>query len=144
MAATHALPPGIVVLERGWLSSNNIVFSGGHRPAVVDSGDCTHAVQTVALGRGALGDRSLGRLVSTHLHSDHGGGNAALQAEYPEVQPRVPPGQAEYVRNWDPVALTYVPTGQQCPRFRIDEILRPGSAIDLGDLGWQIHASPGH
>jgi glyoxylase-like metal-dependent hydrolase (beta-lactamase superfamily II) len=138
------LPPGIEVFERGWLSSNNIVFTGGYRTAVVDSGYCTHATQTVALVRGALRDRPLDRLVNTHLHSDHCGGNAALQAVFPEVQTRIPPGQAEHVRNWDPVALTYVPTGQQCPPFRIEGVLRPGATINLGDRSWQIHASPGH
>jgi glyoxylase-like metal-dependent hydrolase (beta-lactamase superfamily II) len=138
------LPAGIRVLERGWLSSNNIVFTGGYRSAVVDSGYCAHSAQTVALVRDVLGARPLDRLVNTHLHSDHCGGNAALQAEYPEVQTRIPPGQAEYVRNWDPVALTYAPTGQQCPPFRIEGLLHPGETVNLGDLNWQIHASPGH
>jgi glyoxylase-like metal-dependent hydrolase (beta-lactamase superfamily II) len=138
------LPAGIMVLERGWLSSNNIVFTGGYRTALVDSGYSTHAAQTVALVRGVLRDRPLDRLVNTHLHSDHCGGNAALQAEYPDVQTRIPPGQAQYVRDWDPVALTYVPTGQECPRFRIEGLLQPGATINLGDLSWQIHASPGH
>jgi len=140
-ATLHA---GVTVLERGWLSSNIIVFTGGYRTAVVDSGYCTHAAQTVSLVRDALNGRTLDRLVCTHLHSDHCGGNAALQAAYPEVQTRIPPGQAEYVRHWDPVALTYVPTGQQCPPFRIDGLLQPGATINLGDLSWQIHASPGH
>ena len=144
MADAQALPPGIIVFERGWLSSNNVVFTGGYRTALVDSGYCTHAAQTVALVRATLGDRPLDRLVNTHLHSDHCGGNAALQAAYPDVQTRIPPGQAEHVRNWDPVALTYVPTGQQCPPFCAERVLRPGGTVNLGDLSWQIHASPGH
>jgi glyoxylase-like metal-dependent hydrolase (beta-lactamase superfamily II) len=144
MANIAGLPAGITVLERGWLSSNNIIFTDGYRTAVVDSGYCTHAPQTVSLVRDALRGRPLDRLVNTHLHSDHCGGNSALQAAFPEVQIRIPAGQAEYVRNWDPVALTYVPTGQQCPAFRIEGLLRPGATINLGDLSWQIHASPGH
>jgi glyoxylase-like metal-dependent hydrolase (beta-lactamase superfamily II) len=144
MDDTPELPPGITVFERGWLSSNNILFTGGYRCALVDSGYCTHAAQTVALVRDALGDRPLDRLVSTHLHSDHCGGNAALQEQFPEVETRIPPGQARHVENWDPVALTYVPTGQQCPRFRFDRLLLPGATVNLGDLSWQIHASPGH
>lgn len=144
MANIAGLPPGITVLERGWLSSNNIVFTGGHRTAVVDSGYCTHAEQTLGLLRPALAGRALDLLLSTHLHSDHCGGNSLLQAEYPGVQTWIPPGQSEHVRTWDPVALTYVPTGQQCPRFRIEALLQPGQTIDLGDLSWKIHASPGH
>ena len=49
-----ALPPDITVLERGWLSANNIVFGGRHGTAVVDTGYCSHADQTVALVQGAL------------------------------------------------------------------------------------------
>jgi glyoxylase-like metal-dependent hydrolase (beta-lactamase superfamily II) len=144
MEKIAGLPAGITVLERGWLSSNNIVFTAGAHTAVVDSGYCTHAEQTLVLVRRALGGRPLELLLNTHLHSDHCGGNSLLQAEYPKVRTSIPPGQSEHVRNWDPVALTYVPTGQQCPRFRFEALLRPGNTIHLGDSEWQIHASPGH
>lgn len=144
MAETSGLPRGISVFERGWLSSNNILIDGADRTALVDSGYATHSDQTVALARQALGGRPLDLLLNTHLHSDHCGGNAALQAAYPRVETLIPPGQAEHVRNWDPVALTYVPTGQQCPRFRIDGELAPGSEVLLGDWSWQVHAAPGH
>ena len=32
------LPASIQVFERGWLSSNNILFTGGAETALVDSG----------------------------------------------------------------------------------------------------------
>ena len=32
------LPDSLLVLERGWLSSNNIVFFEGEQAAVIDSG----------------------------------------------------------------------------------------------------------
>ena len=51
---------------------------------------------------------------------------------------------AEHVRHWDPVALTYVPTGQQCPRFRMDGLLQPNTEILLGERIWQVHGAPGH
>jgi glyoxylase-like metal-dependent hydrolase (beta-lactamase superfamily II) len=144
MTDTTSLPAGITVFERGWLSSNNILLEGAGRAALVDSGYATHSDQTVALVRQALGGRPLDLLLNTHLHSDHCGGNAALQAAYPQLETRIPPGQAEYVGNWDPVALTYEPTGQQCPRFAIEGVLAPGSEIVLGGRGWQVHAAPGH
>lgn len=144
MAGTQGLPPGITVFERGWLSSNNILFHGAGCTALVDSGYATHAGQTVALVSQALAGRSLELLLNTHLHSDHCGGNAALQAKYPAVEILIPPGQAEHVRHWDPVALTYVPTGQQCPPFRMDGLLQPSSEILLGERLWQVHGAPGH
>lgn len=138
------LPQGMVVLERGWLSSNNVVLSGRTGAAVVDSGYWTHSEQTVALVAAAAGELPVSTLVNTHLHSDHCGGNAALQAEFPGMQTYIPPGLAPAVREWDPVALTYEPTGQHCPRFRIEGVLRPGANIELGGRSWEVHAAPGH
>ncbi len=140
----HPLPPDITVLERGWLSSNNILIQGSHTTALVDSGYATHAPQTVALVRAALGQRPLNLLVNTHLHSDHCGGNAALQAAWPVLRTAIPPGLARHVRDWDAEALTYAPTGQSCPPFTYDTLLEPGTDIVLGDRLWQVHAAPGH
>ncbi|HWP10244.1 MAG TPA: MBL fold metallo-hydrolase [Ramlibacter sp.] len=144
MTDTPHLPPGLTVFERGWLSSNGVLLRGADRSALVDSGYCTHADQTVALVRQALGGRPLDLLLNTHLHSDHCGGNAALQSAYEAVETRIPPGLAAQVRDWDPVALTYVPTGQQCPRFRIEGLLEPRTEVALGDRQWQVHAAAGH
>ena len=144
---THSpptLPPEITVFERGWLSANNILFLGRESTAVVDTGYCSHADQTVALLDAALAGRPLDRVLNTHLHSDHCGGNAALQRAWSAAQTLIPPGQAAWVRDWDPYRLSYTPTGQECPRFRLDGVLQPGSAIELGDRSWQVHAAPGH
>jgi glyoxylase-like metal-dependent hydrolase (beta-lactamase superfamily II) len=139
-----ALPHDITVFQRGWLSSNNVLIVGKDSTALIDSGYVTHAPQTVALVESALTGRSLDVLVNTHLHSDHCGGNAALQARYPDLKTLIPPGLAEHVRAWDPHALTYAPTGQNCPQFDFNEVLLPGSEIRLGDVHWQAHAAPGH
>ncbi len=138
------LPEGVQVFERGWLSSNNVLIQGRDGCALIDSGYCTHAAQTLALVASALQGRPLDLLLNTHLHSDHCGGNAALQATYPALQTLIPPGQAQYVKAWDPVALTYTPTGQSCPQFRFDFTLEPGTEVQLGDRQWQVHAAPGH
>jgi glyoxylase-like metal-dependent hydrolase (beta-lactamase superfamily II) len=144
MAQEHSLPAGITVFERGWLSANNVLFHGAGATALVDSGYATRSAQTVSLVKQTLGERSLDLLLNTHLHSDHCGGNAALQAEYAGVRTLIPPGQAEEVRRWDPVALTYKPTGQECPRFRMDGLLMPGSEVVLNGRPWQVHAARGH
>lgn len=135
---------GITVFERGWLSSNNVLIQGSTSTALVDSGYCTHADQTVALVKEVLRGKPLDFLLNTHLHSDHCGGNAALQASFPKLQTLIPPGQAVSVANWDPVALTYEPTGQTCPAFTFQALLSPGSTVQLGDREWEIHAAKGH
>lgn len=138
------LPAGVTVFERGWLSSNNILFQGRQGASLVDTGYATHSTQTVALVQRSIGSSPLDQILNTHLHSDHCGGNAALQQAYPEVRTLIPPGLAPFVRDWDPVALSYTPTGQLCPRFRMDGLLRPGEEILLADTHWHIHSAPGH
>lgn len=135
---------GVTCIERGWLSSNNILVQGDGPPALVDSGYATHADQTLELVATALQDRQLELLLNTHLHSDHCGGNAALQAAYPELVTLIPPGQAAMVEDWDPVALTFEPTGQHCPRFAHQSVLLPGTTVQLGALSWEVHAAKGH
>lgn len=141
---TAAFPPGLQVFERGWLSANGILFDCPEGTALVDSGYSSHSAQTVALVRRALGNRPLDLLLNTHLHSDHCGGNAALQLAYPGARTLIPPGMADSVLNWDPVALSYAPTGQRCPRFGFDSVLTPGQELTLGGSRWQIHGAPGH
>ena len=57
------LPPQIQVLERGWLSSNNVLIRDTGGCALIDSGYHTHAEQTLALLRHALRGTPLTRLI---------------------------------------------------------------------------------
>jgi glyoxylase-like metal-dependent hydrolase (beta-lactamase superfamily II) len=137
------LPASMRVFERGWLSANNILFIGRDGTALVDSGYVVHAPQTLALLRHALGDRPLDRIVNTHLHSDHCGGNALLRDAF-GCKIAIPVSEADKVRNWDEEALSYRATGQQCPRFAFDETVSPGDVLAMGDLSWQALSAPGH
>jgi hypothetical protein len=40
------LPRSLLVIERGWLSSNSILFFEGEGATLIDSGYVTHAAQT--------------------------------------------------------------------------------------------------
>ncbi len=131
------------VFERGWLSSNNILFTGDEGAALVDSGYVSHAPQTLALVRQVLGSRPLARLLNTHLHSDHCGGNALLAAAY-GCHIAIPALDAAKVAAWDEEALSYRATGQQCARFSFDATLAPGERLVLGGLQWTVAAAPGH
>jgi glyoxylase-like metal-dependent hydrolase (beta-lactamase superfamily II) len=142
--AGMGLPANVVVFERGWLSSNNILFLGAEETALVDTGYATHADQTLALVESVLGARPLDRVLNTHLHSDHCGGNAALQRRYPALLTDIPPGEAALVQRWDESGLSFMATGQTCPQFRFSGLLQPGAECMLGDRPWQVHGAPGH
>ena len=140
---TPKLPDSVLVLERGWLSSNNIVFFEGETAALVDSGYVSHAAQTLALLERALDGRRLTRLINTHSHSDHIGGNAALQAAF-NCEITVPAGLHAAIADWDQDALLLSPLGQQGARFQHDHLIGAGCEIEMGELNWQALAVPGH
>jgi glyoxylase-like metal-dependent hydrolase (beta-lactamase superfamily II) len=140
------LPPGIQIFERGWLSANNILLYGNGDVSLVDTGYCAHQDLTLELVKNALqthGLFSLNKIVNTHLHSDHCGGNAALLNTYhPEIY--IPAAEAYAVSCWDEDLLSYRNLGQECPRFSHTHVLLPGSEVILGLYPWQVLAAPGH
>jgi len=136
---------GILVFERGWLSSNNVLFASDAdtETLLVDTGYASHAAQTVALVRNALGHRTLNRIVNTHLHSDHCGGNHALQQAFC-CAIDVPSGEVEKVDAWDEDALSFRATGQSCPPFRRSGSVAAGDVLDRGNSHWRVLPAPGH
>ncbi len=138
------LPVGITFFQRGWLSSNNVLLQDEQQAVLIDSGYWTHGHQTLDLVLHALRGEPLTRLINTHLHSDHCGGNAVLQKAFPDLQTLVPPGHANFVFDWDPAALTYTPTGQHCPQFVANDVVCAGDEFTVSNRQWSALAAPGH
>lgn len=142
----YLLPPGIDIFERGWLSANNIFLFGNDDVSLVDTGYCAHQQMTVDLVSNALkqhGLKTLNKVVNTHLHSDHCGGNAALSTEF-HCEIWIPEAEAIAVQGWNQNLLSFQQLGQECPRFAHHDLLVPGKEINLGPYRWQILAAPGH
>ncbi len=142
----YLLPPGIEVFERGWLSANNIFHYGSDDVSLVDSGYYAHQNLTLELVHKALKKHSfpkLNKLLNTHLHSDHCGGNAALVKEF-NCEVYIPAAEEIAVKNWDSTLLSYDNLGQECPQFAHQGVLIPGEEILLGRYFWKILAAPGH
>ncbi len=142
---TAGLPPSIHVFVRDWLSSNQVVLRSDAGHVVVDTGYGRHAATTLALltSPHGIGSEPLAKIVNTHCHSDHVGGNALVQRHY-RCPIAVPVGEAKAVRSWDDKALLLGYADQRCERFDYDELLAPGQTYVWGDLEWQALAAPGH
>ena len=141
------LPDSIQVIERGWLSSNNILLYAGESAALVDAGYVGHAPQTVELVKSALAARrktaGLSRLINTHSHSDHIGGNAALQAAF-GCRIVIPAGIERMVAEWDTDAMLLDAAKQRGERFAHDAVIEAGSEFEMGGMSWRALPAPGH
>ncbi|WP_422565817.1 MBL fold metallo-hydrolase [Ideonella sp.] len=141
---------GLTVIQRDWLSANHVVFAPRRSqpercPAtVIDTGHVRHSALTIQLIEHVLQGVPLGRIVNTHLHSDHCGGNAALQQRFAGLQTWVPQASFQTVTHWDEGALSYQPTGQRCPVFQVTGALNGGEHLSLGEADWQVIDAPGH
>lgn len=131
------------VFERGWLSANNILFIDEHQTVLVDSGYGLHAPQTLALLEHALAGRKLDWLVNTHCHSDHMGGNAAIQRRW-DCRTSLPEGEAGLIDRWDETELVLAFADQRAERFRYDDTFRDGDTLRLGGIDWRVVAALGH
>jgi len=142
------LPASIQVLERGWLSSNNVLcFDGTGLATLVDAGYVGHAAQTLDLVKSALvarrSDTTLQRLINTHSHPDHIGGNAALKSAF-GCDILIPAGLEQMVLEWDAEALLLSATRQRADNFVHDGVLAEHAEFEMGDLLWRAMPAPGH
>lgn len=149
-AAPAPLPDSMVFIERDWLSSNQVLFFDGDEATLIDSGYIKHAPMMLALIDAHLHGYSrrrpqvrLTRLLNTHLHSDHCGGNAAIAGAH-RCTTHVPATMLQAVTEWDREALTHAATAQRCERFHADHGIAPGDRFTLGGAQWVALAAPGH
>lgn len=140
-----ALPPQLHVFVRDWLSSNNILLKSRDGHVLIDSGYVRHAPMTLALlaAPQGIGDEPLSSLVNTHCHSDHMGGNGAIQRRC-GCPITLPAGEARLISEWDEQTLLLDYCDQRADRFSFDDIVSPGETRIWGDLEWRALAAPGH
>ena len=139
----HPALAGLEVFERGWLSSNNVLLPDESGATLIDTGHVNHAEQTLALVRHALAGQPLARIVNTHLHSDHCGGNATLQRAFAAAV-LVPEASADAVRAWSSEGLSFDPSGQRCEHFTLQGTTRAGDVIEAGGRRFEVLDAPGH
>ena len=144
-ALRPSLPASIRVIVRGWLNCNQVVMLAPRDNVLVDSGYCTHREQTLErlAGPEGLDGEPLERLINTHCHSDHMGGNAAV-ANAHGCRITIPVGEAKHVDPWTPQTAWMDEFDQRADPFHYDDTIAAGDAFGGGGFEWQVHAAPGH
>jgi glyoxylase-like metal-dependent hydrolase (beta-lactamase superfamily II) len=139
------LPPSVRPIVRGWLNCNQVVLLEHGNNVLVDSGYCTHREQTLEILAGPLGldGAPLERVINTHCHSDHMGGNAAVANAYGSTI-TIPEGEVKHVVPWTPQSVWMSRFDQRADPFVHDDTLAHGDVFEGGGLEWQAHAAPGH
>jgi glyoxylase-like metal-dependent hydrolase (beta-lactamase superfamily II) len=140
-----SLPSSLRVIVRGWLNCNQVVMIAPRDNVLVDSGYCSHREQTLELLAGPAGlDRQpLERLVNTHCHSDHMGGNAAIANAY-GCSVTIPAGEAKHVEPWTTQSAWMAQFDQRADPFHFDDTLAAGDCFEGGGFEWEAYAAPGH
>jgi glyoxylase-like metal-dependent hydrolase (beta-lactamase superfamily II) len=156
VAQQFTLPQTIRFIERDWLSANHVLMFEQHQATVIDTGYKKHQALTVQLIDHQLQQYQqtnenrlsspvqLVRIINTHLHSDHCGGNAILQARNPSLQTLIPVACADIVRRWDETQLTYTSTNQECDPFTFTDTIAFDQQLQLGGFEWHALGAPGH
>jgi glyoxylase-like metal-dependent hydrolase (beta-lactamase superfamily II) len=139
----HAITPSITVIERGWLNCNQILFTSAHENILIDSGYGRHAAATISYVEQALQGKLLHRLINTHCHSDHMGGNRALSEHY-ACRVTIPEGEVQHVVPWTAQSCWAEQMDQYAEEFQFDDTISAGDVFDGGDLQWRAVAAPGH
>jgi glyoxylase-like metal-dependent hydrolase (beta-lactamase superfamily II) len=143
MAAS--LPASIRPIIRGWLNCNQVAMLAPGDNVLVDSGYCSHREQTLELlaSRDGLDRQPLERLINTHCHSDHMGGNAAIAGVY-GCRITIPAGEVRHVEPWTPQSVWMAQFDQKADPFRFDDTLAAGGCFEGGGFEWEAYAAPGH
>ena len=144
------LPPGIAFIQRDWLSANHVVFRDGDQgmsATLIDSGYGKFNDVTIAKVDAVLNGwngATLDRIIITHIHSDHIGGNAALQRRHAGCSISVPIDEQSALVNWDAPEQMLSYADQEAERFAWDDVIEPGQTVPMGGQSWQAIATPGH
>ena len=131
------------VFERDYPSANSVLLLGP-RPVLVDTGYGSGASELAPWLRAqGVAPERLAAIVNTHFHTDHAGGNFALQQEYGlDIHASEP--EAALVNARDPDACRATWLVQPIEPYTVAKMLREGDVIDTGLERWRVLATPGH
>jgi len=130
-------------VERGWLNANHFVFNGMEK-VLVDTGYIGNFEETRRFIQDLGVDlREVDRIVSTHSHCDHIGGNKRIQdlSGCKIAMHRIDKFFIDSRNDW---ATWWRYYDQEADFFRVDISLEGGDCVFLEDLKLEVIHTPGH
>lgn len=139
------LPDSVRVALRGWLNCNQVLLRSPEGHVLVDSGYHSCSGETLSRLRdpAMLGSEPLARLVNTHCHSDHIGGNAAIARVY-GCPVTIPRDEVPTIDDWSVQERWNAYVDQFAEPFAYQSTLASGEGFRAAGREWQAHAAPGH
>lgn len=123
--------------ERAYPSANSVLLEGP-RPVLVDTGFGSDA----ALLLDWL-ERPPALIVNTHFHTDHAGGNHAVQQRF-GTPVAASAAEAALINGRDPEAWEAGWLRQPIEGYSVARVLREGDRIETGASDWVVIETPGH
>lgn len=143
MWSSIEIAPDVFFIERGWLNANQLV---ARRPvvALIDTGykdDIGTTVEALATLGVAVGD--VRRIVNTHCHCDHAGGNRFIQ-EASGCAVLLHRNEQARIERRDDIGTWWRFHDTWADYFRVDGGLAGGDRIDFGRLELEVVDAGGH
>jgi glyoxylase-like metal-dependent hydrolase (beta-lactamase superfamily II) len=135
--------PDIVFLRRVFPSANSVLIKG-EKPVLIDTGYGSDFEDTAALIQShGVRPESITKIVNTHYHSDHVGGNYGFQTRFgTPIAAHV--WDAEMVNDRDPDVCGATWLDQPVEPYTVSESLEEGDVIDAGEVQLRVVHTPGH
>lgn len=129
--------------QRGWLNANHFAYVD-ERVILIDTGYITHFPDTERLLNSmGVEIQRVGKVISTHSHCDHIGGNTSIQ-EASGCSIGMHPIDKHFIDQQDDWATWWRYYHQEGKFFRVDEVLEDGDELSLGEMAFRVFHVPGH
>ncbi len=137
------LPPHIHFIQRGWVSSNSIIVSGGDAPAIVDTGHHEDVAETMRLVGQCINVADLRLIVNTHCHWDHIGANNVIRAASGALT-AASQATAHILVHHDRRAMWLDYFAADAAPVTVDITWQDGDMVSVGGYEFEVVATPGH
>lgn len=135
---------GIEFIERGYLNANHFVCRSGGEITLVDTGYVGSLGQTLSLLKEAgVEPSAVSRIINTHCHCDHVGGNGFIQRAS-GCQVMMHSVGRDIITRRDDTDTWWGYFEQEGEFFDCAGALEDGDVVELGGHGFEVVHLPGH